>query len=621
MAIEKTIDINVNAKEAINDITLLNSILEEQEQITIELLQEQQKLEQQLKDTPKNALAAQKQLNTQLNHVKDSIKDQNLSVKKLKVQQKSLSKGTNDLTNDLVSNGGAMGILNNLTGGLAQQFKDSYEAISLSSKGLSGFKKAMVATGIGAFVIALGYVISNFDKIKDLVSGVTKEQKKSLEVAEQNVILSSRLLENTNESVNSLKLQGKTEKEIRDIKIQQTNESILAFEAQLLSQKQIKKSQIETAKRNKDILQGIIRFVFAPISLILKMVDGITYAASLLPGVGDIASNLESRFSGGIAGLVFDSKEVAVKADDTIRETEKQLRNLRNKRDGYLLAEKETSKKNGEDKVTQQKEEDEKLASLKDKIREAEANKEDEARALELLKIKEHNEKLLQEAKDADLLTEELKDSLNEKLTAKQAEFDAIDKERRDKKKAEEDAKNKKASEERIKEAKEKIELDNKVKDAKVEIAQNTLSLISEVAGEGSKIGKGVALAQATISGIEGVQNAYTTAQKSPITAVFPAYPIIQAGLAGAFSAMQLKKIASTNPSKGSASGGGASVGGGATAPQPPAFNIVGASDSNQLAEAIGGQSQQPIQTYVVSNDVTTAQSLQNNIVEGATIG
>ena len=71
-----------------------------------------------------------------------------------------------------------------------------------------------------------------------------------------------------------------------------------------------------------------------------------------------------------------------------------------------------------------------------------------------------------------------------------------------------------------------------------------------------------------------------------------------------------------------SALGGG---GGGISTPSapsvPPAFNVVGASDSNQLADAIGGQSQAPIQTYVVANDVTTAQSLQNNIVEGATIG
>ena len=55
---------------------------------------------------------------------------------------------------------------------------------------------------------------------------------------------------------------------------------------------------------------------------------------------------------------------------------------------------------------------------------------------------------------------------------------------------------------------------------------------------------------------------------------------------------------------------------------QPPQlFNVVGSSDSNQLADAIGGQSQQPVQAFVVANDVTTAQSLQNNIVEGATIG
>ena len=112
-------------------------------------------------------------------------------------------------------------------------------------------------------------------------------------------------------------------------------------------------------------------------------------------------------------------------------------------------------------------------------------------------------------------------------------------------------------------------------------MAKNALSLIGEIAGKGSKIGKGVALAQATISGIEGVQNAYTTAQKSPVTAVFPAYPIIQAGLAGAFSAMQIRKIASTNPSKGSAGGGGVSAPSGGGGSQPPSFNIVGASETN----------------------------------------
>ena len=52
-----------------------------------------------------------------------------------------------------------------------------------------------------------------------------------------------------------------------------------------------------------------------------------------------------------------------------------------------------------------------------------------------------------------------------------------------------------------------------------------------------------------------------------------------------------------------------------------PSFNIVGASETNQLAEAIGGQAQQPVKAFVVSNDVSTAQELDRNIVKGASIG
>ena len=53
----------------------------------------------------------------------------------------------------------------------------------------------------------------------------------------------------------------------------------------------------------------------------------------------------------------------------------------------------------------------------------------------------------------------------------------------------------------------------------------------------------------------------------------------------------------------------------------PPDMASVGGSGVNQLADAIGSQNQQPIQAFVVSNDVTTAQSLERNIVDGASIG
>jgi hypothetical protein len=48
---------------------------------------------------------------------------------------------------------------------------------------------------------------------------------------------------------------------------------------------------------------------------------------------------------------------------------------------------------------------------------------------------------------------------------------------------------------------------------------------------------------------------------------------------------------------------------------------VVGASETNQLADAIGGQASQPVQAFVVSSDVTTSQSLDRNIVTSATIG
>ena len=80
------------------------------------------------------------------------------------------------------------------------------------------------------------------------------------------------------------------------------------------------------------------------------------------------------------------------------------------------------------------------------------------------------------------------------------------------------------------------------------------------------------------------------------------------------------KKLLSSGGSATPASGGG---GGGGAAPTPaaPSFNVVGASPTNQLAQTIGNQQQQPIKAYVVSNDVTTAQSLDRNIISSASIG
>lgn len=69
-------------------------------------------------------------------------------------------------------------------------------------------------------------------------------------------------------------------------------------------------------------------------------------------------------------------------------------------------------------------------------------------------------------------------------------------------------------------------------------------------------------------------------------------------------------------PSPGPVGGGG----GGSAASTPPSFNVVGASSTNQLAQTIGNQQNTPVQAYVVSNDVTTAQALDRNIIRGASL-
>jgi len=165
-----------------------------------------------------------------------------------------------------------------------------------------------------------------------------------------------------------------------------------------------------------------------------------------------------------------------------------------------------------------------------------------------------------------------------------------------------------------------KKQLDKDVMSAKLDSAKQGFALVGELAGEGSKLGKAMAIGQATISGYQAVQNAFTTASLSPVTAAFPAYPFIQAGLAGAFAAVNIKKIASTKP-VGNSTPPSSSVGGAPAIPRVPEFNTVGASGTNQLADAIGSQSKQPIKAFVVSSDVTTAQSLERNIITGATVG
>ena len=153
----------------------------------------------------------------------------------------------------------------------------------------------------------------------------------------------------------------------------------------------------------------------------------------------------------------------------------------------------------------------------------------------------------------------------------------------------------------------------------KVVAVGNALNQLSQIAGENTAVGKGLAIAAATINTYQGVTDALAAKTVTPFDT---ALKFINAAAILSNGLKTVRQIASVKvPSVGGGSvGGGGSTGGGATISQPPAFNVVGASNTNQLADAIGSQSKEPVKAYVVSNDVTTAQSMDRNIVSGASI-
>jgi len=134
------------------------------------------------------------------------------------------------------------------------------------------------------------------------------------------------------------------------------------------------------------------------------------------------------------------------------------------------------------------------------------------------------------------------------------------------------------------------------------------------------------AIATASLDGAESSSSVATGLAKTLKLGFPKAIPAL-IGYAASAAAIIGGVISATKKTKSVASSlGGAGGGGGITPSQaalsiPPAFNVVGASSTDQLAAAIGGQSQQPVQAYVVANDVTTAQSMDRNIIDDASLG
>ena len=589
--IEKVVEIKVISEQAEKNISDINSVIDEQRAILVLLEEEYIKAKQALDDYNKSGevnLSQEKQLKENLSERKAALDDQRLGLKKLAIQQREANSEAKKFREEQKETTNIVRAIDKLTGGFATKivkltkgFKSGVKGIKSFIVGLSGVKKALLATGIGALVVLVGSLVANFDKIKSALFGISKESIKVADAAKETADESLNQLNNLQSSENILKLQGKSEKEILQLKKQQTNEAITALESQLEAQKTVRKLQIDTAERNKKILKGILDFVLRPIVRIAKAIDSIGKKFGKDFGLADTVGDL----GGSIAGQLFSGFDE--EGDKAIKDTEKKLLQLKNRRDGFIL------QQNKDKEAERQAEEDaffEEMFAIEereDQKRERREKKEEEER------IKQEELKLQQIEKDK---------QLNELLA--ENEF--------------------------------------KLQQAKISAFQGGFDILSKLAGKNKSlqagllvVEKGLAIAQVVSNAARAIAQAKANLAATPaVIGLAPNPMYVKQAIATAKGIIATKTAAATSiatiaaqaiPGQGGGGGGAASVSslgtGGGTESQPPSFNIVGASETNQLAEAVAGQEQQPVQAYVVSNDVTTAQSLENNIVEGATLG
>ena len=479
---------------------------------------------------------------------------------------------------------------------------------TVAVNGFKAIKVAIGSTGIGLIVIALGAIVTYWDDIKELVSGVSDEQEELNKLTKENLAAQEEKLDAIDGQSNQLKLQGKSEKEILGLKIKQTDEAIKAAEINIANAKATKDAQIQATKRNREILKGIIDFVSTPIKYILGAVDSVGKA--LGKDFGLVAAQEKSNKI--IANYVFDPKETAKEGDATIKEAEAVLNKLKEKRAGSILA-------------------------LQNIDRQGAATAKSEADK----KAEEENARIEKELAAEKKLTEDLlaeydkrRNIANNAKTLSQKDLNALDQKER---KQQEEENNKRFDEqiaflgktknftlEGIKqiqqantESKEaEARIDKISAEQKIALAQQTaqaLTSLSDIVGKETAAGKALAVSAALINTYLGI----TAGVKLGFPAAIPAVAI---AAATGFSAV--KNIIATKV-PGASTGGGA---GNMTAPNvssaapiaPPQPQAATTNISTQSINALGNQA---ARAYVVESDVTSSQQRMAAIQQRARFG
>jgi hypothetical protein len=330
----------------------------------------------------------------------------------------------------------------------------------------------------------------------------------------------------------------------------------------------------------------------APLQLLLKTVDTVGSALGK-------DFNLEKGFNKSITNLIFDPEETAAEADKTIEETKTKLAQLKNEAAGFKIALAEIGKPGKEV-----------AKSVKDDIKTFFIDPSVQAFDEAVLEQNWYDEEFYKKSREraAEEIAEIEKDNqaiVDAHASVQQQLYDATS--ARIKLEEEAEAEKQRKFKENLK--------------TSVQLSIQGLNLIASIAemnaGEDEKrqrtafnIRKAANIASATMDGYNAVLSTFADTKGGIVL------KSIAASIAGGFAALQIAGIAKTKFEGGGGSPNDISmpsVGGGGMS---PSFNVVGNSGMNQLAQI----QQTPIQAYVVSGEVTSAQALDRNRVKNATL-
>jgi len=528
--------------------------------------------------------------------------------------------------------------LDKISGGLATKLVKVAKAAKLSGKAM---RTALISSGIGAAVVAIGLLVEYWDEIAEALGFINNDLERQVELNNQNLETVDLKLRNLKSQIELEKRQGKNVDDLiekqKALNIEK-KESLLISLADEKATLQKLKTQSETLTAWEYFLQG-----YTGTSEITKEEnDALIKQQGIISDLENSITNFDTSLldpikKAGTGGETDAEKLAEQQRLQAIDDKAASIVEITKLEDDFLQSQL--------DKQTQEEN------AVRDKyftlIEEADKYK------LDITLLEEARQKELQVISDA--FTEEAKDKEKKRLEDIQkivndatdlSELEKIEKDRLAAQteldllgatwieKARINAFYMQQIADKEKEiGDEKLENDTKISDAKTDLqnklvgnVQNAVGAIGSIFEKGTAASKGAALAEIAIGTGMGFINALDIAQKSakgtgPAAAfAFPIFYASQiAAVLGAVS--QAKNILSTVKGGGGGRSTPSAPNGGGSAPQPPAFNIVGASGENQLADAIGGQAQRPARAYVVSNDVTTAQELDRNIIEGASIG